>query len=232
MTLKLSIFGLVVLTLINCQGGKETQSNKLPDSDSLKSPDLIEQSTIQIADLPPILNKIKEQIPEIDLKEHFDVDKESDDNLDEKYLKLDSAHIDYFYSTDELRQYHEYFSFHSYFYGYSPSHSGLTKVFIINTNYETAIYLDCFILNSAGTILDMFRPSYIEMQPTYGMIGYGSFNNDSIYKFIGIDYETVVELNDISIKDSSITTYELSRFGKINESTLKFETDTIYNDIE
>lgn len=230
MTNKPLLFGLVFLTLISCQGSQNKKTTS-SDSDSLKSNDLIENPSKQITGLPPVLEKFKNQIPNLSLTEIFELNKESDDNL-EQFLKLDSSQVDYFYSTDELRQYYAFFNFHSYYYGYNQSPTGLIKVFIINTNWETAIYLDCFILNSEGEILDFFRPAYIEVQPSYSYIGFGKFENDSNYYLTAIDSEIIDDINEIEVKNTKIMTVKITKFGKIISSTEKYDTDTIYSDNE
>jgi len=220
---------LIIFTLINCQGAKDKSSNSISDLDVKEKSDSIQVAFPQSQELPPILDSIKNQLPQISLSEIFNVNKESDDNIDEEFLKLSSVHIEYFYSSEELKQYYDYFNFSSYYYGYDYYSNGLTKVFIINTNWNTAIYLDCFILNSKEEILDNFHPFFIELQPSYSFSGFGRFQNDSVYNLTAIDYETLDFVNYKAIKDSTTIKYTIGNNGKISESIEKHGVDTIYH---
>jgi len=220
---------LIILTLINCQGVRDKSSDTLSDLDLKDNSQPLKVGLPPSRGLPPIIDSIKNQLPQIDLSEFFEVNKESDDKIDEQLIQLDSVHIDYFYSSKELKQFYDFSNFSAYYYGYNYDSDGLTRVFIINTNWNTAIYLDCFILNSQEEILDNFHPSYIELQPSYSFSGFGRFQNDSIYYLTAIDYETLDFVNYKAIKDSTTIKYTIGNNGKISESIEKHGVDTIYH---
>jgi hypothetical protein len=104
----------------------------------------------------------------------------------------------------------------------------LTKLFIINSNWQTAIYLDCFIINTEGEVLNHFNPSFLEMQPNYGYFGFHKFQNDTTYALTMVSYDTIDDNDEIEVRTSEIQKISLTKSGSLIKTVEKQETDTLY----
>ncbi len=155
----------------------------------------------------------------------FKIVPESDDNIDEKLIKLNEKQIKFLYSTDELEKYYEFFGFSSYFYGKMTIRKGLLPILILNTDNSTAIYLDCFLINKNGEVKGMFNASYAEISD-YSIHGNGFFLNDSTYNIIEKSYQPLDDFPNTYIKDSTIIKIRIEE-ARIIKDRIKVSSDTI-----
>lgn len=214
------------LTFLTCLLISCLSQNKNPDqgrSDTLVNKEPIDKpiQTFNHQIIDTLINKLPVETIKV-----FDIDKYSDDNLDNEKYKLNKELVDYFYSTEELKYYHDYFNFKSFIYGKLPKVKGLIPVLILNSNFETAIYLDCFLINDKGEIIDMFRPSYLEGQPSYSFVCRGKFIADTIYQAHEFEYETLDDVTGQVKKDSLIIQLMMNENGIYFRDTLARGIDT------
>lgn len=174
------------------------------------------------ANLLPIINKL----PFINVNE-FDLFKDFDDSLCNELYRLEDYQVDLLFSTPELIEYYDYFNFQSYFWGRMKTYGNYVPIIIINTNWETTIYLDFFLVDASGHPMHMFRPAYLELQPSYSFIGRGEFLNDSTYKLIDLNLETIDLENSLESIDSTIITYIIQLDGNIIVDSVNLGIDTI-----
>ena len=219
------VFGIVFLFSCN-SNNEENTANATGLGSNYITHDIDNQPDKDIENSSSLIKSIKDKIPLITASE-FKLTAQSDDNIDGKLIKLDQTQVDYFYNNEELKEVYEYYHFSSYYYGKLKDIDGKTPILILNSNYETAIYLDCFLIDSVGKITGMFRPSYIELEVLYSYQGRGKFVNNTYYKQTAISYTTIDEENNISQKDSMIIDYQIEKSGLISKKEIYSQSDTI-----
>lgn len=157
---------------------------------------------------------------------NFELTAESDDSIEKKLLPLSKQQKEYFYKSDSLKEVHDFYHFESFYYGKINEKEGISSIFVLNSNFETAIYLECFLINKKGEITGMFYPSYIELEENYSYYGRGKFINDFNYLQTHISY-TNSDDETYTVKDSTIAEYNLSKSGIIYRKVVYSESDTI-----
>lgn len=212
--MKSSIFILALLVFSACSTNSAKKSSNLED----KSKEWEINSEI-------IPDSLLAKIPLIP-DSQFEIKAESDDNIEGKLLALNEKQIRYFYSSEEAIKYREYYSFLTFFYGKMPLKNGLLPILIINTDQSEAIYLDCFLINKDGTIVDMFHMAYIELSD-YSLWGRGKFLNDSTYNLVQIAYTKLDNNPNLTVKDSAVTNICICYNGKIKKNICILSKDTI-----
>jgi hypothetical protein len=122
-----------------------------------------------------------------------------------------------FYDKDSKRI-HEFYDFSTYFLGKLDKINHLTPIVLLNTNFNSTIHIDYFLVDSIGAINDgMINLAFIEKEQACYSSAKGRFINNRSYVQTTNRYELALDENTLVLKDSSSIHYTINDLGAIRK---------------
>jgi hypothetical protein len=155
--------------------------------------------------------------------------KEFNNNITTTLELLPEKLNEYIFVTEELQNYREYYS-ETYCFSLPKSYNHLYPLMTLSEN-DAGLAVSYFIFDSNMSLRGYFTPTYVESEPEYSLMGYGQFENDSIFMHTAMSIDILEEVSvDTTIyrRDSTIIRYTIKDSGKIIGDTLGKFIDTLY----